>query len=353
MTITNTASVAASSLALTVSSQFSLTQNTCPGSLAAGSSCAVGVIFQPIASGAVTGVLTVSSAAVATSATVALSGTGGGLGAIQAVPAVIGFGAVGVGTTSNPITVTLTNPGTSGLDNLTLTAPVGFQLVNNTCTATLGPGASCSTGVVFAPTSAGAQNGILTVTSSTASATAAVSLVGTGFDFTVAAVGSTSQSVASGLTGSYTLLITPLNGSQGTFTFQCGSLPANVACLFNPGSETVSAGAQGNVGVEIATGQTGPAAASMAPLGWGLAPLVCGLVALPLGWRRRRKALLLAALLAILGGGVSSCTTSGGGTGGASAVTATGATPAGTYTIPVTVTSTGVQHGLTVTLTVD
>jgi len=353
VSITNTASLAASSLTLTASSQFSLAQNTCSGSLAAGASCAVGVIFQPIASGAVTGVLTVSSAAVANSATVALSGTGGGLGAIQAIPAAIGFGSVGVGIVSNPITVTLTNPGTSGLDNLTLAVPAGFQLVNNTCATTLGPGASCTAGVVFAPTSAGAQSGNLTVTSSTASAAAAVSLVGIGFDFTVAAIGPTSQSVASGLTGSYTLLITPLNGSQGMFTFQCGSLPANVACLFNPGNETVSSGAQGNVDVEIATGQTGSASGSMAPLGWGLVPLVCGLAALPLGWRRRRNALLLAALLAILAGGVSSCTSSGGGTGGLGGLTKPGATPAGTYTIPVTVTSTGVQHGLTVTLTVD
>jgi len=169
----------------------------------------------------------------------------------------------------------------------------------------------------------------------------------------VATIGATSQSVASGLTASYTLLITPLNGSQGAFTFQCGAVPANVVCFFNPATETVSAGAQGNVDVEIATGQAGPVTAKMTPPVWGLLPLICGLVVLPLGWRRRRKALLLVALLAILAGGVSSCTTSGGGTGGASGVTAPGATPSGTYSIPVTVTSTGVQHGVTVTLTVD
>jgi hypothetical protein len=302
----------------------------------------------------VTGVLTVSSPTVPNSATVVLSGTGGGPGVIQAVPAVVGFGSVGVGIVSNPLTVTLTNTGTtSALDGMVLTAPAGFQLVSNTCASTLGPGASCTTGVVFAPTSAGAQNGTLTVTSSTASATAAVALVGTGFDFTVATIGATSQSVASGLTASYTLLITPLNGSQGAFTFQCGAVPANVVCFFNPATETVSAGAQGNVDVEIATGQAGPVTAKMTPPVWGLLPLICGLVVLPLGWRRRRKALLLVALLAILAGGVSSCTTSGGGTGGASGVTAPGATPSGTYSIPVTVTSTGVQHGVTVTLTVD
>lgn len=83
-------------------------------------------------------------------------------------------------------------------------------------------------------------------------------------------------------------------------------------------------------------------------------PLVCGLVLLPLGWKRRRKALLLAALLSILAGGVSSCTSSGGGTGGGSGGNGgSGGTPEGTYSIPVTAASNGIQHSVTLTLTVD
>jgi hypothetical protein len=362
VTITNTSGLKANSLTLSVTAQFSLTQNTCSGSLATGGNCSVGVIFQPTGSGTVTGALIVSSATVTIPATVALSGTGGGLGAIQAMPAAISFGTVGVNTASSPITVTVTNPWpATSMEGLTLTPSAGFQLVSNTCPSTLTAQASCTVGVEFAPTSAGAQSGNLSVTSSTGSAGALVALSGTGFDFTVAASGSASQSVASGQTAYYSLEIcgaegctlTPFLVSQGTFTFQSGSLPTNALCLFNPTSETVSAGATGNVAVEISTGQSGSSARSTGPVGWGVVPLVCGLLLLPLGWKRRRSTLLLAALLAILAGGVSSCTGSGGGSGGSGGGSGGNATPPGTYTIPVTVVSGGVQHSLNLTLTVE
>jgi hypothetical protein len=57
-------------------------------------------------------------------------------------------------------------------------------------------------------------------------------------------------------------------------------------------------------------------------------------------------------LLAFLVGGVVSCTISGGG-GSTGPGSGGGKTPAGTYSIPVTVTSMGVSHSVTVTLVVD
>jgi hypothetical protein len=57
------------------------------------------------------------------------------------------------------------------------------------------------------------------------------------------------------------------------------------------------------------------------------------------------------ALLAITMGGVSSCTSSGGGL--ATPPPHSGLTPAGTYSIPVTVSSGGILHQVTLTLTVD
>ena len=61
---------------------------------------------------------------------------------------------------------------------------------------------------------------------------------------------------------------------------------------------------------------------------------------------------LLAALLSILAGGVSSFTSSGGGSGG-SGSGGSGATPAGTYSISPSANSSGVEHSMTLTLTVD
>jgi hypothetical protein len=352
VTVSNTTSAAVSPLTFAVPAQFGLTQNTCTGSLAAGGSCTVGVIFQPTAVGPATGVLTIGSASVATPATVLLSGTGAAGAAIQVAPGTIVFATTAPGATSSQTTVTVTNTGVSAsLSNLALAVTAGFQLVNNTCPTSLAPGLSCTAAVEFTPAVAGAQTGALTVTSSAVATGASVPLSGMSLDFTLAVSGSSSQTVAAGQTASYTLTITPLNGSGGTFTFACGTLPANALCLFNPATEALN-GITGTVTVQISTGKA--TAGLTEPAMGRMLPLLCGLILLPLGWRRRRKALLLAALLSILAGGVSSCTSSGGGSGGGSGGNGgSGGTPAGTYSIPVTAASNGIQHSVTLTLTVD
>jgi hypothetical protein len=358
VTISNTSSGPASQFAISITAGFVLTQNTCTASLASNATCTVGVVFAPGSTGLVSGALNVSSASIGNTASVELSGTGAVAAAIQVTPANISFATTGVGQTSSPTTVTVTNSGTvANLNNLALTAPTGFQLVSNTCADTLGPGLSCTAGVEFAPTAAGAQTGNLTVTSSTVTTGASVPLQGTGFDFTLTVSGPSTQTVAGGQTANYTLVLTPLNSSSGSFTFTCASLPTDALCLFNPASETLNPGVSGNVTMGVSTG---PSAAAVRFNGaglWGVAPLVCGLLLLPLKWKRRRKVLqvtVLVALLAFLAGGVVSCTVSGGGGGGSVPGSGgPGATPAGTYSIPVTATSTGVTHSVTVTLTIE
>jgi hypothetical protein len=76
-------------------------------------------------------------------------------------------------------------------------------------------------------------------------------------------------------------------------------------------------------------------------------------VLLPFALARRRRALLLIALLAILTGGVSSCSHSSGGSSTVTTTTGTGITTPATYSIPVTATSNGVSHQITLTLIVD
>ena len=348
LTVSNTSSSAVSPLTFAVPAQFSLTQNTCTGTLAGGGSCTVGVIFQPAAVGPATGVLTIGSVSVATPATVLLSGTGAAGAAIQLSPTAIVFATTAPGETSSQTTVTVSNTGASAsLSNLALAVTPGFQLLSNTCPSALDPGQSCTAAVEFAPTVAGAQTGTLTVTSSALATGASVPLSGMSLDFTLAVSGSASQTVARGQTANYTLTITPLNGSGGAFTFACGTLPANAVCLFNPGTETLN-GVTGTVTVEISTEAATGWLADPAP--WRVLPLVCGLVLLPFGWKRRRRVLLLAVLLSILTGSVSSCASSGGGTGGSGGSTGT---PPGTYSIPVTAASSSIQHSVTLTLTVD
>jgi hypothetical protein len=359
VTVSNSSSVQASQLLLSASAGFALTQNTCTATLGAGGNCSIGVVFAPTVAGTVTGTLIVTSASIGNTATVELMGVGGVAAAIQVTPATVSFPTTGVGLTSAPTTVTVTNTGIlNPLSNLALTVPAGFQLVGNTCASTLGPGLSCTAGVESAPTVAGVLAGNFTVTSSSTTGVL-VPLQATGFDFTVAVSGSNTQTVASGQVASYTMVLTPLSGGSGTFALACGSLPANALCVFSPPGETLNSGTVGNVTVGVSTGNSTATSSGTVkqrtPGGWGLVPLVCGLLLLPLGWSRKRRMIRTAGfvvLLAFLVGGVVSCTISGGG-GSTGPGSGGGKTPAGTYSIPVTVTSMGVSHSVTVTLVVD
>ena len=353
VTVSNTSSAPASALTIAVSQAFSWTQYTCTGTLAAGASCTIGVSFVPTVSGPATGTMTLSSAAIATAATVTLSGTGAVGASLQVSPGSISFPPTGVGQSSSPITLTVTNEGTAdSVNGLTLTAPAGFKLVNNTCAATLAPGASCASGVVFAPLTAGMTTGSLAI-AATGMPGQAVELTGMGFDFTIAVSGANSQTVSSGQDASYTLVLTTLSGSQGTFSMNCNTLPANASCAFSPGSPTVGSGATGNVTVKISTG-TLVASNKGERGGLPIAPLICGLALLSLGGRRRRRALLLSGVALLIAVGVSGCTSadkssSGGSGGGGGSIS----TPAGSYSVQVSATADGVQHSVNLTLVVD
>jgi len=362
VTVTNTGGAAMANVGFQITgpaaASYSIGITTCGTTLNGGGSCTVQVIFTPPATGATAATLTISSSTLGvTPASVSLNGSGQGSGGLGANPALLTFPEVGVGQSSAALPVTIGNTGNIAIGSLALVVSGPFQLTTNTCAASLAAGASCGATVTFQPIASGAATGALTVSSSAAASAASVALSGTGFDFTVAISGSSSSSVAAGQTANYTVTITPASGVQGSFTYTCGTLPANALCLFSPATTTVSAGSTGSVTVQISTGAPGSARIE-SPAGWRMIPMVCGLLLLPLALGRRRKALVKALfpilLMAVVSAGVSSCTSSGaglkqgyGGSGGGSA------TPTGTYTIPVTFTSTGISHAVTVTLIVD
>lgn len=359
VTVSNGSGVAASQLSLATGAPFTLTQNSCPATLAANTRCTVGIAFAPVAMGPASGVLAVSSPAIFNSANVPLSGTGAAAASVLITPSSISFPATGVGLSSSPVPVTVTNSGVSlSLADLSLNVSAGFQLVNNLCPSSLAPGQSCAAAVEAVPGSAGPQAGKLTVASSSIAGSATIQVTAMGFDFTVVPVGSSSQTVAAGQTATYTLAVAPLSGSSGTFSLACDALPPNALCLFSPPALTEGAGDTGSVTVQISTGS----ATALLPgqsTGRGLMlPLLCTLLLLPLGWRRRGRVLGAAVLLTALAFcvfGVGACAGAGGGSSGGTGGGGGGAgtTPAGTYSIPVTVTSTGISHSATLTLTVD
>ncbi|MBZ5565010.1 MAG: choice-of-anchor D domain-containing protein [Acidobacteriia bacterium] len=157
-------------------------------SLAASTSCTIGVIFTPTVVGARTGTLTVTdntNGITGSAQTVSLSGTGvnGPFAALS--PASLPFGNQLVGTTSTPAqTVTLTNSGGLAL-TITSIATTGNFAQTNTCLppGTLAAGANCTISVTFTPTTTGALSGTLTITDNSNNvpgSTQAVSLSGTG-----------------------------------------------------------------------------------------------------------------------------------------------------------------------------
>lgn len=353
VTITNNGGTAAAGLALSASGWFAVAQTMCGTSLAAGASCTAAVTFTPMQTGALTGVLTIQSSSLSAATTVALSGIGGLTGAVQVQPARVGFPATGVGTTSGAVVVTLTNTGSASLASLALSASDGFQIASTTCGSALASAANCTVSVVSSPTKAGAISGALTIHSSALAADAQVPLTGTGFDFAVNSSGSLSQTIVSGQTASYTLKLSASVASAATFTFTCGTLPAHAACTFNPSSNVVAANSTGTEMVQIATSQT---SAQLERRGWlggamGVS-LACGLLAVPFARRRRRLLALVLASLALVS--IASCASSGGGGGSTPPSNPSSYnTPAGTYTIPLTVTADGVQHTVTLTLVVQ
>src|ERR1019366_703214 len=145
--------------------------------------------------------------------------------------------------------------------------------------------------VVFSPVSAGPQTGSMTVTSAGLPAGDFLPLHGVGFDFTVAPPPSTSQTVVSGQTASFPLTFSLVNQTkEAVLTLSCNTappFPPYATCSFNPSANTrVPAAASGNSTVIIATGQSQTSAHLT---GWGMVPLACGLLVLPLALTRRRR----------------------------------------------------------------
>ncbi len=183
--------------------------------------------------------MTITSNAPNPSLTMALTGTGEALGALGSSPASLSFGTVTTGT-KLPLAETLTNTGgTSVTISQVAISGTGFTLSGITAPVTLGAGQSAGFTVTFAPTTAGAANGSVTVTSNGSNPSLTIALSGSGS--TVAgqlsvspspvAVGSVFDGTSGSATGSLTatganVTITAAISSNSRFAISGLSLPA-------------------------------------------------------------------------------------------------------------------------------
>jgi hypothetical protein len=371
LTVTNVGAVAMANIGFAVSGaaagDYTYT-TTCGTTLAASASCTVSVVFTPDATGsAINATLAVtSSTAGVAQVLIGLNGSGLLTSGLTASPADINFPVMPVGQPSAAQSVTITNSSSYAIGALSVAATAPFSVSANGCTAGLAAGANCTVALVFTPTTGGAAGGTLTVSSSAVATPAIVGLLGSGFSFTVAFCSSSgancpsseSQTVVPGQSAYYTLYITP-SGANATFAFTYGTLPSDALCLCST-TMTLKDGVQGNLQVQIST--TAATARTetpdRGPRGlWRALPLACGLLLLPLALYRRRRIFLPLLLFVALVCGVSSCASSGGssggGGGGSGGSGGSGGTPAGTYTIPVTVSANGVSQTVDLILVVD
>jgi len=160
---------------------------TCGATLPAGQSCTVSVTFAPTTTGAVQELLTITSNAAGpdTVQTVSLSGTGVNPLTITIAPPSLTFPAQAQNTTSNPMTVTVTNNDSSVanwiLSSATVTGPFAVA-AGGTCAIGgngIAPDNSCTILVTFTPTGTAASSGTLTLADNATGNPHSVALSGT------------------------------------------------------------------------------------------------------------------------------------------------------------------------------
>ena len=160
---------------------------TCGTSLAAGASCTYQVAFTPAVVGVRTATLTISNSSFSAMLAVALAGEGISLVPTFS-PTTLDFGTFTTGLTTPPLTVTMSNPGTSTV-NITWasipgkSSPAQFTLVSGlatNCGASLASGASCTYQVTFTPSGTGTETSALTITTDSLLQNLYVGLTGQG-----------------------------------------------------------------------------------------------------------------------------------------------------------------------------
>jgi hypothetical protein len=200
---------------------FSATGLNLPLTLTPGQSATFSIVFSPQSAGSAGGNLTLTNDGSTSPVNVALSGTAVSAGGLTGNPTSFSFGNVQVGT-SQAQTETLKN---TGGENLTVSqatiAGTGFSYTGLSLPLTLAPNQSTTFGVAFAPTSAGASNGTLSITISGSSTTLDVALSGTGVTpatLTATPAGLTFSNVQVGQNQTQTETVKNTGGSNGTIS---------------------------------------------------------------------------------------------------------------------------------------
>jgi hypothetical protein len=357
ITLSNNTQATLSGIQIDSSNPDFMFTKTCGSTLAASRSCTIQVEFEPHAGGAESGTITEVDSN--QTQQVSLAGIGY-LPNTTMAPGTLNFGVVGLQVSSSAQTLQLTNGSTGTLTGISIAVSGPFAESNN-CGTSLGAKASCTVSVVFSPSAAGSQSGTVTMNSMD-SAPITAQLTGIGIGFQLAPTSPTSQTVNSGNAASYSLELTPVNGSVGTAAINCANLPPNSTCTISPGNAPLNI--PSNIQVAVATGVSSASQVHRAGLlGWlpwpiGLAFLITTLREIRRGrfaLRRTTCHLLLMIVLISLIGGMAACGQGGGllGNGTPNPLPLNSITPPGVYTITISAAAGGLNKSVSLTVQVQ
>jgi len=243
LTNSGTTDLTVSLLTLT-GADFALSGITTPKTISAGQAAQMTVTFSPTAVGSSTGSIGITSSDPSNpTMTVPLSGTGtlAATGQLGASPTSLSFGTVATGTSTNK-QIVLTNTGNAAVSISAVSSVGGGFTVSGVTTPTsLNPSQSVTLTAAFAPSTAGAISGSITIVSNATNSPLIVPLSGTGaqagltlspatFDFGSVVDGQTkSQTITVTNTGTAELTIAQLLVSGGAYSVSGLVTPATVS----------------------------------------------------------------------------------------------------------------------------
>jgi phospholipase C len=152
---------------------------TCGTTLDPGASCNISVSFTPSGAREQDGDISITDTASTSPQMLDLYGSG--IYALNPNPTNLTFPPTTIGTSSDPLTVTLTNQYTKDITVTSVTVSgKSYFSETNTCTAVLHVGASCTVSVTYTPSATGKQVGTLSITTDGTATPPSVGLSGTG-----------------------------------------------------------------------------------------------------------------------------------------------------------------------------
>ena len=352
LTLTNSQSFAVTVPAPILSgagaSQFLVTDNC--STIQPGTSCQASVVFAPTLNGNQAATLTFQNGGTpVTEIPVALAGLGNPVPGFSNHNIVPSFGSVPRGTSSAPVALNIWNDGpvAAPMPAFTVTGTNASEYVATAwpnC-AMVAPNGVCTISIVFSPAGGETRSATLSFDSgATIPTTVVVALNGYGLDFTVTTSGASTQTISSGQSASYSVLMQTNETYSPTLTISCQAVGASYGpCTANPATVTVSNN-QAVTAITISRAATSRLRRNIFP-GWQIA---LGMLIAPLGvlLRRRssRKAATALALLTFSLLGFVSC--GGGGSGSSSSPQV----QTYTYTVTATNPANNVSHSTTLTL---